>query len=529
MAASHHEEPSYYVIGAEDGGDGATDGAAWDDCDVPNEALTSLIMAADHLDNGGGGAGEGADAWTVVTTAMIEPPRVASPAAGDESASPGGHFHHAIPSNLQRVEMDRSRIGEWLGKWKRDEEDECLATTATSTSAAAQVSELHSESATSDDASEVMGDRGMSDQGVSGEEWVLERILRRRKAAAVASAAHALDVDCDNGRAAASTLWEYRCKWKWYEETTWELHDTLVDMGYLGEVSRYNAEHASTTHPHASEHTTKSKTRAIDDAPSVRFCEDLPSLFPNIEGHITRQFLLHGMAVHNFTTIASRLTTSRLLEEMQRNPKLEPVILYHGTPTKCLGGIVTRGLVVPGKLGVTVANGSAHGLGIYTAANPGFSRSYSGSGEFMFVCIGLVGDGNVLTNSTGVIVVFPEERWIAPVWLVKFGPAPAGAARPTHSLPSRDANGIATMVIEASDDVVDVKCSRWQPPAHFVLTHRLASEHPFFASLARARGYTRAEGAPGELEPYTTSKGTVSKKMLKRMPKRLKHFVLAKH
>lgn len=49
----------------------------------------------------------------------------------------------------------------------------------------------------------------------------------------------------------------------------------------------------------------------------------------------------------------------------------DSALRFHGTATENVGGIVAKGLVVPGKEGVVVKHGSAYGVGIYLARNPG--------------------------------------------------------------------------------------------------------------------------------------------------------------
>lgn len=64
-----------------------------------------------------------------------------------------------------------------------------------------------------------------------------------------------------------------------------------------------------------------------------------------------------------------------------------PLPAYHGTKSKNIASISSRGLLIPGHGGVRVAHGSAHGVGIYTAklgcAN--LSRSFCDSDK-IFIC-----------------------------------------------------------------------------------------------------------------------------------------------
>jgi len=64
------------------------------------------------------------------------------------------------------------------------------------------------------------------------------------------------------------------------------------------------------------------------------------------------------------------------------------LVTYHGTKAKNIDSISSRGLLVPGTGGVKVANGSAHGKGIYTAkiGSASLSKSFCDS-DTMFLCV----------------------------------------------------------------------------------------------------------------------------------------------
>jgi len=64
-----------------------------------------------------------------------------------------------------------------------------------------------------------------------------------------------------------------------------------------------------------------------------------------------------------------------------------PLPAYHGTKARNISSISLRGLLIPGHGGVTVAHGSAHGLGIYTATlgSSFLSKQFMDSDK-MFIC-----------------------------------------------------------------------------------------------------------------------------------------------
>merc|ERR1719343_346652 len=94
------------------------------------------------------------------------------------------------------------------------------------------------------------------------------------------------------------------------------------------------------------------------------------------------------------------------------------VPVYHGTDPRNFASIFQRGLLIPGKDNdLRVVNGSAFGLGIYTAPlnNPSLSLCYARQKQLLVcACLG-GGEGsskNHLRHGGGAIVVFEQERVI---------------------------------------------------------------------------------------------------------------------
>eukprot|EP00442_Polarella_glacialis_P003298 CAMPEP_0115066740 /NCGR_PEP_ID=MMETSP0227-20121206/10984_1 /TAXON_ID=89957 /ORGANISM="Polarella glacialis, Strain CCMP 1383" /LENGTH=540 /DNA_ID=CAMNT_0002452693 /DNA_START=96 /DNA_END=1718 /DNA_ORIENTATION=- len=80
---------------------------------------------------------------------------------------------------------------------------------------------------------------------------------------------------------------------------------------------------------------------------------------------------------------------SRFLETCERFGPAAVVLGYHGTAERNLGSIFKRGLLVPKKQnGVSVANGSAHGVGIYLAESgaDNLSRGFLRGSTKMLIC-----------------------------------------------------------------------------------------------------------------------------------------------
>lgn len=70
-----------------------------------------------------------------------------------------------------------------------------------------------------------------------------------------------------------------------------------------------------------------------------------------------------------------------------RAARAMPLPAYHGTKFRNISSISSRGLLIPGRGGVTVAHGSAHGVGIYTATlgSSFLSRQFMDSDK-LFIC-----------------------------------------------------------------------------------------------------------------------------------------------
>jgi hypothetical protein len=91
------------------------------------------------------------------------------------------------------------------------------------------------------------------------------------------------------------------------------------------------------------------------------------------------------------------------------------LMLYHGTRKPAATAISHVGLVVPGQDNtVGVANGSAYGVGIYTAASPGVPLSYAHDGD-LFICLGHMQSGHGWTNPSSDWRVFTDSTLVTPI------------------------------------------------------------------------------------------------------------------
>lgn len=65
-------------------------------------------------------------------------------------------------------------------------------------------------------------------------------------------------------------------------------------------------------------------------------------------------------------------------------------------------------------------NGSAYGLGVYSALTPQISFGYTGGNNQMFVCLVATSSNETFTRKAGEIIVSFYEDQIIPVFLVTF-------------------------------------------------------------------------------------------------------------
>mmetsp|Transcript_77475 Transcript_77475/g.239182 ORF Transcript_77475/g.239182 Transcript_77475/m.239182 type:complete len:513 (-) Transcript_77475:8-1546(-) len=93
---------------------------------------------------------------------------------------------------------------------------------------------------------------------------------------------------------------------------------------------------------------------------------------------------------------------------------------YHGTATRNLTSIYKIGLVIPGQGNdLKVANGSAYGLGIYTAevSSPALSLGYArGECKRLLVCGVLDSPDPAVVRHAGSAMVVFDPRRVAPLW-----------------------------------------------------------------------------------------------------------------
>jgi len=152
------------------------------------------------------------------------------------------------------------------------------------------------------------------------------------------------------------------------------------------------------------------------------------------------------------TQVGSHVEQGFLRSMQQEDVQLQPA--YHGTLRKNFDLIQANGLLVPGTGGVTVANGSAHGVGIYTAklGASQLSKGFSRDSKDIFVCavadsshcekghelgsLTLHSESRDVRHVGNAMVVFDSKR-VAPLFVAQSTPDIASqdlleSHKPTH-------------------------------------------------------------------------------------------------
>jgi hypothetical protein len=314
--------------------------------------------------------------------------------------------------------------------------------------------------------------------GGEASEWVLERIVKRRKSRTNHYGGRRGDVDVDDAGEADEddAAWEYCCAWRGYAEATWERRGFLRDLGYGREVATYDADHKA-YHPKARRHRQPAAVHNPwanlgdptppparepfewgDAETMAAFVAELEAAVEGNELFDEVDQLMHdvvnsrsdhsskaaGRATHalvglalqailevnQVSACANKVTRVSFIAPTSAWPFLERIrlvtnansnvrIVYHGTQEASAEAIAKIGLVVPGQgNGVTVANGCAYGVGIYTAESCETPVGYAYQGD-LFVCLGNVKNVGC-TNPMADWRIFTDRELVTPIIRLKF-------------------------------------------------------------------------------------------------------------
>jgi hypothetical protein len=140
--------------------------------------------------------------------------------------------------------------------------------------------------------------------------------------------------------------------------------------------------------------------------------------------HCVRETPISGAATHRFLARLKEVGSRAVVQAR-----------WHGTSLSNYDSIYRHGLAVPGTIpGVVVRNGSAHGVGIYTAQSPWTSVTYAhGSGRLLLCAV--INDAQGIAfpdwlTSGDVAPHYAVDREFSQLMQQQYGGADAGVRRP---------------------------------------------------------------------------------------------------
>ena len=249
---------------------------------------------------------------------------------------------------------------------------------------------------------EAMGSREPTDF----DDWVLEAILARR---------------ANKAYRGGGGEWEYRCKWRGYEEPTWELREALEDAGWIPQLDAYDAKGLQPR-----------RKRIVTPKVRLNFPELIESFFAKDDAALAKVIEKGGCTVRSYTRMNSKYAQRFYSTWQELQQTHVPIIVYHSTRPVNFPSIYRMGLVVGGASGEALAYGSAYGRGVFTAR----TASAVAFDSSLVACAGLVPIGKVPKGGarmgsvycTGDFVIFSDPAHVYPMWLVQTeGTTPEGA------------------------------------------------------------------------------------------------------
>jgi hypothetical protein len=292
--------------------------------------------------------------------------------------------------------------------------------------------------------------------GTETQDWAIDGIRGRRRATKAERADWGGDDLGDQG-------WMYQVQWKFYAHTTWERRAWLLDEGHGTEVLALDRQKGpqaptSTRAGRPKKPPTGGRKTQIGKATTVSWQRCAKALTARLERIGTLSVVARMQAASDvqnplmpdggvrgttpeeavmgvvIRVVTQMYATGRaVLKITAIRPESfaefstsgdAPITVYHGTTANAITPIRASGLLVPGQgTGVKVVNGSAYGIGIYTATDPSTPLGYTRGGNQLFVCAGNPAKEDKVASS---FRVFFSSARVVPLLLIDFGPPSAG-------------------------------------------------------------------------------------------------------
>jgi hypothetical protein len=229
----------------------------------------------------------------------------------------------------------------------------------------------------------------------------------------------------------------YLCKWHFYAAPTWEPRRVLLDLGHGNALRAFDDAHDAMSRRPAVRNDDDCSRRGGGEPLAVTRVGSFfavgatkqtvfESLFPDFVPFICNELASAGLRATAIANIAPPGAAAALLRRWASLPTAIPMRVFHGSGRHNCGGILARGLVIPGtgRNAPKVQNGSAYGVAVYSARHPHTPHSYARGCNSMFVCVALnskelVAQGLVKNVNTDWYIFF-ENSLIVPVWVVSY-------------------------------------------------------------------------------------------------------------
>ena len=311
----------------------------------------------------------------------------------------------------------------------------------------------------------------------------------------------------------------YLVKWRSHADTTWEPEDELEEEGHGKTIAEFNEDRkrrpvAGPAVVPAPKVKKEKAAKVIQHVLSTPF--DPTIYWPEFKSMIRSKFSDAGYrvdAVHNICNSKR----ARVFTEKWNMTDSVPVMLCHGTRPHLLIRVIESGLRVPnqGANPISVLNGSAHGVGIYTARSPSISDWYTRGCGVMLICAGLISGSFVKATDitdVGSAVVFFRDDLVLPCFLVRY----TRASTPECSFPYH-----TTLSTDTLEQYIGTP-----PPtetAHVISQGRLRylAGCAYAATLGKTPA-TLSQGGSEHGMAWTKKAKTLTKKQLRAAPRSAK-------
>jgi hypothetical protein len=299
--------------------------------------------------------------------------------------------------------------------------------------------------------------------GSTSEEYIVEEVLGRRRVKGRGKVS--LESRTLGEMEEDELEWEYLVRWRGGGGAdglgkgglvTWESRHWLFDQGWKGLVDDYDSGAKPYTHGTSTRRNRPQKpptggipkkSRRVTFGRMEKAMDEWLVQDPELYTILHRALFFHAgppqsllLRIRNFFLTQSlqqlvvplqiypvgncgtRSAFLNFVSDAKNMENRKIVLRFHGTHSMCVSGICSAGLRVPGTNGVAVRNGSALGVGIYSAVHTNTSTSYCCSKCIMFLCAGIsstVQSSGVLLDNASVTVYF-QSHLIVPLFAVKY-------------------------------------------------------------------------------------------------------------